>query len=167
MPEYGDINVCGFPFTSELSVNLDLFSSCSNNVGTRPGRILTAVVPCGFERFIREWSHPVKDPMEPPPARLRYLHSAVLVFPMAIGCFTDVMPRANRACTGSPSASFKILIFCSSINRLRFISFCPSSSRRTLLLLRPVFRGQVSHVLGFKQSAFPFAFLTMYHDISP
>src|SRR6516165_10343310 len=42
-----------------------------NNVGTRPGRMLTAVVPCGFERFLREWSNPVKDPMELPPQPLQ------------------------------------------------------------------------------------------------
>lgn len=42
-----------------------------NNVGTRPGRMLTAVAPCGFEQFIREWSHPVRDPMEPPPQPLQ------------------------------------------------------------------------------------------------
>jgi hypothetical protein len=33
--------------------------------------MLTAVVPCGFEQFIREWSHPVRDPMEPPPQPLQ------------------------------------------------------------------------------------------------
>jgi mannose-6-phosphate isomerase-like protein (cupin superfamily) len=33
--------------------------------------MLVAVVPCGFERFIREWSHPVKDPAELPPAPRR------------------------------------------------------------------------------------------------
>src|SRR4029077_9836264 len=51
--------------------------------------------------------------------------------------------RAQTVLTGSPSASFKTLIFCSSLNRLCFIFVLPSSSRRTLLLLRPVFRGQV------------------------
>jgi hypothetical protein len=34
MPEYGDISIRGFPFTSELSVNLDLFLSSSIEEGT-------------------------------------------------------------------------------------------------------------------------------------
>jgi mannose-6-phosphate isomerase-like protein (cupin superfamily) len=39
-----------------------------SNSGRKPGRMLAAVVPCGFERFVREWSHPLKDPAEPRPA---------------------------------------------------------------------------------------------------
>jgi hypothetical protein len=40
-------------------------------------------------------------------------------------------------------ASNFLLIEAIALNRLCFISFCLSSSRRTLLLLRPVFRCQV------------------------
>jgi mannose-6-phosphate isomerase-like protein (cupin superfamily) len=47
------------------------FMHTYNNRGTTPGRIVVAVTPCGFERFIREWSHPVEDPAEPPPPPTR------------------------------------------------------------------------------------------------
>jgi mannose-6-phosphate isomerase-like protein (cupin superfamily) len=30
-----------------------------NNVGARPGKMLVIAAPSGFERFVREWSHPV------------------------------------------------------------------------------------------------------------
>ncbi len=38
-----------------------------DSVGPRPGRMLVINAPSGFERFIYEWSRPVRDPAEPPP----------------------------------------------------------------------------------------------------
>lgn len=36
------------------------------NVGSRPGKMLVIAAPSGFERFVREWSHPVRHPNESP-----------------------------------------------------------------------------------------------------
>ncbi len=39
-----------------------------SNIGSRPAKMLVIAAPSGFESFVREWSHPVRNPDELPPA---------------------------------------------------------------------------------------------------